>query len=102
MTERKEELIVLAEAKGAKPFKNIKYSYYLYLCILQQWLRDMHGMDAFVEPLVQGNSRITNCYGSNLVFSKAVDEHGAYKDTDIFTTYEEALEDAVLEGLKEI
>lgn len=97
---KKEELIQLAIDKGATNYKTQKYSYYLWMCTIQKWLREQHNIDIMIQPLLSENKELL--YGSN-VYSETFEETDSeYKTSDIFESYELALEDALVEGLKEV
>ena len=92
---RKEELKQLAIDKLVpEAFAAKKYSYYLWMCMIQQWLRDVYDFHVIIEPMSSGR------YGSNILANHLIDE--SYKEEDFFNTYEEALEDALIALLKEI
>lgn len=97
----KQELIELAIKHKFIP-KNLSISwkedYYLWMCELQQWLREVHNIyvvcNLFITDLEQkGADYYLFCYDLN---NKSVIEDFI----DNFVSYEEALETGLLEALK--
>ena len=105
----KEELIQLAEHKGFAPLishelhiiKNLSSIgdedvYYIFLCELQKWLREKHGIHVEIKLDIILNPPF---------FSKRIIRlSGCASETGLhsyeFKTHEQALEHGLLEGLK--
>lgn len=76
-------------------YKKTKYSYYLWLCTVQKWLRDTHSLHMWIDNLPDGK------YGSNNDSSiYLIDVE--YTENDIFDTYEGAMEDSILYAFKQV
>lgn len=95
---RKEELIQLAENRGFPRYKTIKYGYYLYLCILQQMLRDSihYNINVYAEKLENDKFGATS---QELDRPVPVEGYTDWEEKDYFDTYEEALEDGIITTL---
>jgi len=69
--------------------------YHLWMCDLQKWLREVHNLD--VIPNHYGGINFPNtCY--NCYINKHLNTES--KLTQVYNTYEEALEQGLLEALK--
>lgn len=86
----KNELIQLAKEKGFIP-ENLtigwKEDYYLWLCSLQKWLREVHNIDVFILKNNFNSTYFCRTYSIN--------EEGSWKEG----TYGEALERGLQQGL---
>lgn len=98
---RKEELKALAEQKGVPAnLANKKYSYYLWMCLVQQWLREEH--EIYIEIIHLLTEDGIDIFGFE-VSDKTTDIIFMSIHNDLlFSTYNEALEDALIAGLKEV
>lgn len=72
--------------------------FYLWMCELQQWLRDKHECVIVIIPFLLDNGGITYEYTN---YSTQVDEELDHGDGP-FETYEKALEAALISALKQI
>jgi hypothetical protein len=58
----KEKLLQLANEKGYfSNFYNVEY--YLWLCSLQNWLRNNHNIHIFIQPHVAAHGNVMSFYG---------------------------------------
>ena len=89
----------LADEKGFLIYgwdlpKNTKNYDYLYMCLLQKWLRDNHEIHIKVE---------LDVYALYYLTSILIDTYRSWKKIDtMFRTYEEALQEALILALNEI
>ena len=103
----KEQLIKLAKEKGFSNKVNYKEgifyaedilednkAYYLWLCLLQRWLREKKDVFVCVES---GYDRMGKY---NRGFNLDVNGGSIYDDNDVFEEYEEALERGLIRGLE--
>ena len=85
---------------GPGDFSNKNYTCYARptQSLLQAWLREVHHILIFIEPL------LVTCTGSGIRFSFVITDYTVMiKEDDSllgYLTYEEALEVALIEGLK--
>lgn len=99
----KYDIIKLAEEKGYDRFhpewlinNDLKpRTWFLELCLLQQWLRDEHNIDVESKGIRYAGDLKSSYYQPNL---NGTCVYGLKK----FETYELALESGLVEGLKQI
>jgi len=96
--------------EGVIPTDEGDIKFYLYTAptqsLLQKWLREEHDMHILIEPFYDGDDVMTAplkfistiFYTREEQVAKTIDEKP--KDSDIFNSYENALEDALFESLK--
>ena len=93
----KEQLINLSREKGFMNRDNLVTvydSYYpLWMCELQKWLREVHGIVAIVKP--DGQSDAYDYY----IKTRGTDISKWLRTKEIYPTYELALESALQEAL---
>jgi hypothetical protein len=91
----KEELLKLANGKGYfSNFYNVEY--YLWLCSLQNWLRNKHNIHVFIQPRVQEFGNAMGLFGRIWLFDKRwITSHYVYNDN-----YDSLLETLLYEALK--
>jgi len=96
------QLIKLSEEKGFVGENNFidphQNSIYLWMCNLQQWLRDKHKCVIVILPFLLEDGGITYKYTN---YSTQIDEELDHGDGP-FETYEKALEAALTSALKQI
>lgn len=88
-------LVGLAKQKGYYSFHTINREvgdgWYIELCLFQRWLREKHGIDIWIQPTYL-NKAIGSSVKTGYIINGGPSEE--------FDTYEQALEDALLTGLK--
>lgn len=95
----KGELVSFAKEKGFEPamfYLNLYESlfYYLWMCELQKWLRENHGIHINVDfGIGWGHQLIPVGWSGERFSEKFIDGRG-------WDTYEEALEEGLRQGLK--
>lgn len=92
------KLVELAKEKHYFGFHckgpEIPDAWYVELCILQKWLREKHKIIISIDP---------HFYGMNAPYIiKYCYKEFVHRDHREFNTYEEALEQGLLEGLTQI
>jgi hypothetical protein len=71
---------------------------YLWLCELQKWLREVHKIDLYIEPVWKDFDKGITQYCPWVMFPKemfGLDD----EDSEYFDSYEKALENALLDAL---
>lgn len=95
----KEELIKQSEEKGFisrdRLVKVNESYYYLWMCELQKWLRDKHNIDV-QAPCIRFNSLKVKGYQ----YAITSDNYQQFTQEGDYNTYEQALEQGLIEGLK--
>lgn len=116
---KKEELIIAAEKVAFEPKMVYKYPYRysnnedfrysLWMCELQKWLRDIHGMFIGIECNCRGKYRDhaynVDCNSPNYPKYKGVEDTYDYEfgtSEFLYNSYEEALENCLLTALRKI
>ena len=96
------QLVKLSREKGFRSKDNLiepSLSYtYLWMCELQQWLRDKHECVIVILPFLLEDGGITYEYTN---YSTQIDEELDHGDGP-FSSYEMALEAALMSALKQI
>lgn len=98
MTSLIEKLRELADEKGffvleSDLSKDTKYYDYLYMCLLQKWLRDKHGILVYAQP------RSCNTFRHYIT---TYDNEIIIIGIDRLNNWEEALQEGLKEALNEI
>lgn len=112
----KEQLIELAKEKGfeskaiifqygANPAKltiqEAEFSYYLWMCELQKWLRDSHKLIVQIES-IWGDKEMKTIEYESWVMYRYFENHLPNEEPDIFKTYESALEFGLTQALDKL
>lgn len=89
------KLEILAGNKGFDPQVTPEEAHYSWMCLLQKWLREKHGIEVWVSPFLYDGFMEDGTYNFTIY-----SENGFESDGVEFDTFQDALKEGLTEALK--